>query len=137
MRSLTLARPSGLRASSTKYDELRAWASTEHRAAVIDVRPEHHVAYNVSKAGVAHLSRMLASEWAESGVRVNAVGPGFVATEMLTEDRSLRQFWKAQIPLERFLEPYEIANAIAFLATDAASAITGNHILADGGVTIR
>jgi NAD(P)-dependent dehydrogenase (short-subunit alcohol dehydrogenase family) len=106
-------------------------------AAVIDVRPEHHVAYNVSKAGVAHLSRMLASEWAESGVRVNAVGPGFVATEMLTEDRSLRQFWKAQIPLERFLEPYEIANAIAFLATDAASAITGNHILADGGVTIR
>jgi NAD(P)-dependent dehydrogenase (short-subunit alcohol dehydrogenase family) len=106
-------------------------------AALIDVRPERHIAYNVSKAGVAHFSRMLASEWGDRGVRVNAVAPGFSATEMLTSDQSLRDSWISQVPLGRFLQPYEIANAVAFLVSDAASAITGALLLADGGVTTR
>ena len=106
-------------------------------AAVVDVRPQNHVAYSVSKAGVAHMSRVLASEWAHRGVRVNAVAPGIVATDMpLGAGVKMHKIWKTQIPTGQFLQPYEIANVIAFLVSDASSAITGHLIMADGGVTI-
>ncbi len=106
-------------------------------AAVVDVRPQKHIAYSVSKAGVAHLSRVLASEWARSGVRVNAIAPGFVMTEMpLGAGMEMHDIWRTFVPAERFLHPYEVANVIAFLASDASSAITGQIIMADGGITI-
>jgi len=106
-------------------------------AAIIDVHPQDHVGYSVSKAGVAHLSKVLGSEWADTGVRVNAIGPGFVATDMpLAAGIEMLEIWKTQIPMNRFLQPYEVANTIAFLVSDAASAITGQLIIADGGVTI-
>jgi NAD(P)-dependent dehydrogenase (short-subunit alcohol dehydrogenase family) len=106
-------------------------------AAVIDVHPQDHVGYSVSKAGVAHLSKVLGSEWANTGVRVNAIGPGFVATDMpLAAGAEMLAIWKTQIPMNRFMQPYEVANVIAFLVSDAASAITGQLIIADGGVTI-
>jgi NAD(P)-dependent dehydrogenase (short-subunit alcohol dehydrogenase family) len=106
-------------------------------AAIIDVHPQDHVGYSVSKAGVAHLSKVLGSEWANTGVRVNAIGPGFVATDMpLGAGIEMLDIWKTQIPMGRFLQPYEIANVIAFLVSDAASSITGQLIIADGGVTI-
>jgi NAD(P)-dependent dehydrogenase (short-subunit alcohol dehydrogenase family) len=106
-------------------------------AAVVDVRPQKHVAYSVSKAGVAHLSRVLASEWAQSGVRVNAIAPGFVMTDMpLGAGMEMHDIWRTHVPTGRFLHPYEIANVIAFLASDASSAITGQLIMADGGITI-
>ena len=106
-------------------------------AAIIDVHPQDHVAYSVSKAGVAHLSKVLGSEWANTGVRVNAIAPGFVATDMpLGAGIEMLEIWKDQIPMNRFLQPYEIANVIAFLVSDAASSITGQLIVADGGVTI-
>jgi NAD(P)-dependent dehydrogenase (short-subunit alcohol dehydrogenase family) len=83
------------------------------------------------------MSRVMASEWAEDGVRVNAIAPGFVATDMpLGAGKHMHKFWKTQIPTGRFQQPYEIANTIAFLASDASSAITGHLIMADGGVTI-
>ena len=106
-------------------------------AAVVDVRPQKHIAYSVSKAGVAHLSRVLASEWARSGVRVNAIAPGFVMTDMpLGAGMEMHDIWRKFVPAERFLHPYEVANVIAFLASDASSAITGQLIMADGGITI-
>jgi NAD(P)-dependent dehydrogenase (short-subunit alcohol dehydrogenase family) len=106
-------------------------------AAVVDVRPQKHIAYSVSKAGVAHLSKVLASEWARSGVRVNAIAPGFVMTDMpLGAGMEMHDIWRKFVPAERFLHPYEVANVIAFLASDASSAITGQLIMADGGITI-
>ncbi len=106
-------------------------------AAIIDVHPQDHVGYSVSKAGVAHLSKVLGSEWANTGVRVNAIGPGFVATDMpLAAGIEMLEIWKTQIPMNRFMQPYEVANVIAFLVSDAASSITGQLIVADGGVTI-
>jgi NAD(P)-dependent dehydrogenase (short-subunit alcohol dehydrogenase family) len=106
-------------------------------AAIIDVHPQDHVGYSVSKAGVAHLSKVLGSEWADTGVRVNAIAPGFVATDMpLGAGIEMLEIWKKDIPMNRFLQPYEIANVIAFLASDASSSITGQLIIADGGVTI-
>jgi len=106
-------------------------------AAIIDVHPQDHVGYSVSKAGVAQMSKVMGSEWANTGVRVNAIGPGFVATDMpLLAGIEMLDIWKTQIPMNRFLQPYEIANVIAFLVSDAASSITGQLIIADGGVTI-
>jgi NAD(P)-dependent dehydrogenase (short-subunit alcohol dehydrogenase family) len=106
-------------------------------AAIIDVHPQDHIGYSVSKAGVAHMSKVLGSEWADTGVRVNAIGPGFVATDMpLAAGLEMLEIWKKDIPMNRFLQPYEIANVIAFLASDASSPITGQLIIADGGVTI-
>jgi NAD(P)-dependent dehydrogenase (short-subunit alcohol dehydrogenase family) len=83
------------------------------------------------------MSKVLGSEWANTGVRVNAIGPGFVATDMpLAAGIEMLEIWKSQTPMFRFLQPYEIANVIAFLVSDAASPITGQLIIADGGVTI-
>jgi NAD(P)-dependent dehydrogenase (short-subunit alcohol dehydrogenase family) len=106
-------------------------------AGIIDVHPQDHVGYSVSKAGVAHLSKVLGSEWANTGVRVNAIAPGFVATDMpLGAGIEMLEIWRKQTPMNRFLQPFEIANVIAFLVSDAASSITGQLVVADGGVTI-
>jgi NAD(P)-dependent dehydrogenase (short-subunit alcohol dehydrogenase family) len=106
-------------------------------AGIIDVHPQDHVGYSVSKADVAHLSKVLGSEWANTGVRVNAIAPGFVATDMpLGAGIEMLEIWRTQIPMNRFLQPFEIANVIAFLVSDAASSITGQLVVADGGVTI-
>jgi NAD(P)-dependent dehydrogenase (short-subunit alcohol dehydrogenase family) len=108
-------------------------------AGVVDVRPQSHVAYSVSKAGVAHLARVLASEWAPHGVRVNAVGPGYVATDMpLAAGRNggLMEAWMSNVPIGRMSEPEEISSVVLFLASDAASSVTGHLLMADGGYTV-
>jgi NAD(P)-dependent dehydrogenase (short-subunit alcohol dehydrogenase family) len=106
-------------------------------AGVKYVRPEHHVGYDVAKAGVAHMCRVLGCEWAPSGVRVNAVGPGYTDTEMLAEVGRTRpevmQRWIDDIPMRRLLKREEIASSIAFLLSDAASGITGQLIMVDAG----
>lgn len=88
-------------------------------AGVKAVRPEKHVGYDVAKAGVAHMARVLGVEWARRGVRVNAVGPGYTDTEMLAAVGSaqpdvLRQ-WIEDMPIGRLLRRDEIAAAVAFL----------------------
>jgi NAD(P)-dependent dehydrogenase (short-subunit alcohol dehydrogenase family) len=105
-------------------------------AGIIDVRPQRHLAYSVTKAGVAQMSRCLATEWAAHDIRVNAIAPGYVATEMpLAAGEELVDGWMKMVPIGRFIEPDEIADVVAFLASPASSSITGHVLIADGGYT--
>lgn len=94
-------------------------------------------AYGASKAGLTHLTRTLAREWAWRGVRVNAVSPGYVETEltgaMLAVER-LREAVVAETPLGRVATVEEIVPAVLFLVSDEASYITGAELLVDGGM---
>ena len=93
--------------------------------------------YNISKAGVVNLTKGLARELASYNIRVNAIAPGLVRTDMMTEwARSDPEHFKqdeAGIPLGRIAEPGEIASVALFLASEASSYITGTTIVVDGG----
>ncbi len=95
-------------------------------------------AYSASKGGTEALTRTLALEWADRGVRVNSVAPGYFATEM-TEGLRGHERWRAtllgRIPLQRFGEPDELVPAVLYLEADAAPYITGSTISVDGGWT--
>jgi len=96
-------------------------------------------AYGMSKASGHHLVRNLAAEWGPKNVRVNAIAPGLVKTEFaraLWEDEKRRDERIAATPLRRLGEPRDIGGIAVFLASDAAAFITGQCIVADGGVTI-
>lgn len=94
-------------------------------------------AYSAAKAGIAAMTRSLACEWARDGIRVNAVAPGYVATELVeTLERNGQmnlQSIERRTPMGRLARPDEIARAIGFLASDAASYITGTTLSVDGG----
>ena len=95
-------------------------------------------AYSASKGAVAALTRSLAIDWAAAGVRVNAVAPGFTATPMIEgflANTRLKAALERRIPLGRVLDPEEIAYAAVFLASPAASAVTGVVLPVDGGWT--
>jgi NAD(P)-dependent dehydrogenase (short-subunit alcohol dehydrogenase family) len=93
--------------------------------------------YNVSKGGINQLTRVMALSLADKGIRVNAVAPGTIATELAAKAVLTSEEAKARImsrtPLRRLGEPAEIANTVAFLASDAASYITGEIMVVDGG----
>jgi 3-oxoacyl-[acyl-carrier protein] reductase len=93
--------------------------------------------YSASKAGVIGLTRTVARELAGRGITVNAVAPGFIATEMTAGlgEEVLAEVRK-QTPLARLGEPQDIADAVLFLASDAASFITGHVLTVDGGLSI-
>lgn len=94
-------------------------------------------AYCCAKAGVAMLTKVLAIEWAEKGIRVNAVGPAYVATEMTQRNIEAGNVNEAQIkrriPLGRLAQPADVADAVAFLLSEKASFITGHSLYVDGG----
>jgi NAD(P)-dependent dehydrogenase (short-subunit alcohol dehydrogenase family) len=103
---------------------------------IIVNRPQWQPAYNASKAAVHHLTKSLAVEWAPYGIRVNAVAPGYVKTDMAPVDRpEFQRYWVEDTPQQRFALPEEIAPSVVFLASDAAAFITGSVLVADGGYT--
>ena len=100
-------------------------------------RPQWHSPYAVSKAAVHHLTKSLAAEWANKGVRVNAIAPGYVKTEIAsTEYEDYRHYWKDEVPMQRYATPDEIAPTALLLASDAGSFITGSIFVVDGGYTL-
>ena len=99
-------------------------------------RPQGQSHYNASKAAVHHLTKSLAAEWAPRGVRVNAVAPTYIATPINAfADRNSEMYrrWIDGTPMGRLGEPEEVASVVLFLASDAASLMTGSIVLVDGG----
>lgn len=98
------------------------------------------LAYSVAKAGIESMTRVLAVEWAPDKIRVNSVAPGWTRTS-IWEDAAKRgivneEKLTAAVPLQRLAEPFEIASAVLFLSSSAASYVTGQTLVVDGGVTI-
>jgi NAD(P)-dependent dehydrogenase (short-subunit alcohol dehydrogenase family) len=101
----------------------------------------HRASYCAAKAGIEGLTRSLAVEWATAGIRVNAVAPGYIETELVSAalERGLvkRSDIEGRTPLGRLGRPNEVAEVISFLLSPAASYITGDTIHVDGGFTIN
>ena len=99
-------------------------------------RPQGQSHYNASKAAVHHLTRSLAAEWGPRGVRVNAVAPTYIATPInafADRESDMYRRWIDGTPMGRLGEPEEVASVALFLASDAASLMTGSIVLVDGG----
>jgi NAD(P)-dependent dehydrogenase (short-subunit alcohol dehydrogenase family) len=102
-------------------------------------KPQPQAFYNASKAAVHQLTKSLAAEWGKRGVRVNAVAPTYIDTPLtafgIKEHPEMYATWLEMTPLGRVGRPDEIASVVHFLASDAASLLTGSIVLADGGYT--
>jgi sorbose reductase len=98
--------------------------------------PQPQVAYNVSKAGVAHMARNLGAEWAISGVRVNVVSPGYLDTVLNAGDslEGVREVWAGRCPMGRMGDVEEVVGAVVMLCSQRAGRyITGSEVVVDGG----
>ena len=126
----------------------RACRDGGHGGAIVNVSsmsgrvvnvPQHQTSYNASKAAVDQLTKSLAVEWAELGVRVNAVAPGYFLSDMtrqFTESNpELAERWREMIPAGRMGEPSDLDGLVAFLCSDASSYIVGQSIVIDGAYT--
>lgn len=114
--------------------------NTGSMSAEIINRPEE-VSYSTSKAGVHLMTKGLAATWAKYNIRVNAIAPGYIATEMslptMREDPEwVKTYWTDWTPQNRVAPPEELAGLVVFLASDASSYMTGSCLIIDGGFTL-
>jgi NAD(P)-dependent dehydrogenase (short-subunit alcohol dehydrogenase family) len=95
--------------------------------------------YGISKAGIAHMTRMLAIEWAEHGIRVNTLAPGTIETPsraaFFAADPAFRATLINRIPQHRFGTPDDVARAVCYLVSPQAAYVTGQTLVLDGGLT--
>jgi 3-oxoacyl-[acyl-carrier protein] reductase len=130
----------------TCREAVRRWLKTGHTGRIVNVSSQAafhgsttgHAHYAASKAGLVTFTISLAREVAPHGIRVNAVAPGMMATEMARDAlmRNESQYLK-RIPLGRIADPAEIADVIVFLASDRASYMTGATVSVTGGMLMR
>jgi NAD(P)-dependent dehydrogenase (short-subunit alcohol dehydrogenase family) len=126
----------------------RACRDHGHPGAIVNVSsmsgrvvnvPQHQTSYNASKAAVDQLTKSLAVEWAELGVRVNAVAPGYFLSDMtrqFTESNpELAERWREMIPAGRMGEPQDLDGLVVYLCSDASAYIVGQSIVIDGAYT--
>lgn len=103
--------------------------------------PQKQASYNVTKAGVSMLTKSLAVEWADRGVRVNAIAPGYMRTELVDEvlanNPEMEDTWIENTPMGRLGQPKELRELVVYLASDASSYMTGTTVVMDGGYTSR
>lgn len=122
----------------------RRWIAAGQSGAIVSVASTHGLVglaqsstYGISKAGISHMTRMLAIEWAEHGIRVNAIAPASTVTPTRKNlsDPDKREFFVARIPMRRLGTPEDMAEGIAYLASDKAGFVTGQTLAIDGGLT--
>ena len=97
-----------------------------------------NAAYHASKAGIILFTKSVALEWIRHNINVNAVGPGFVDTDLVDRfiQKGNRETSLKGIPIRRFADPKEIAHLVVFLASDLAGYMVGEHVIIDGGLTV-
>lgn len=113
--------------------------NTASIAAHVTLVPQPQVGYNASKGGVLLLTRSLACDWAQYGVRINSISPGYIATDMTgsNEQKQWVPVWEDCTPMGRLGRAEELVGAALYLASDASSYTTGTDIAVDGGYTAR
>lgn len=109
--------------------------NTASMSAHIVNRPQKQVGYNTSKAGVVHLTRSLAAEWADRGVRVNSISPGYTETPLVASVAHLIPGWLKDVPLGRMGQVSDLQGAVVYLAAEASDYVTGHDLIVDGGYT--
>jgi NAD(P)-dependent dehydrogenase (short-subunit alcohol dehydrogenase family) len=106
---------------------------------ISNILPRHNVPYCVSKAGVTHLTRGMASDWAPYKIRVNAIAPGYMLTAQTAQSRQYPEIVErltANTPMKRYGQEDEIKGTVVYLASEASSFMTGAVVVLDGGTTI-
>ncbi|MBS1254161.1 MAG: 3-oxoacyl-[acyl-carrier-protein] reductase FabG [Anaerolineales bacterium] len=104
--------------------------------------PQNQAAYNTSKAGVIHLTRSLAAEWAPRGVRVNSISPGYTRTKLVNdllatpEGQEVMPTWLGMTPAGRMAEVIDLQGAVVYLASEVSDFMTGHDMVIDGGYCV-
>jgi NAD(P)-dependent dehydrogenase (short-subunit alcohol dehydrogenase family) len=104
-------------------------------------RPQNQAHYNASKAGVIHLTRSFAAEWAARGVRVNSISPGYTRTKLVDDlletpvGKEFEPQWMALTPSHHWVQVTDLQGAVVYLASEASDSVTGSDIIVDGGYT--
>lgn len=104
--------------------------------------PQNQTPYNVSKAGVLHMTRSLAGEWARYGIRVNSISPGYTRTKLVDdllatpEGKKMKDSWLPLTPMGRMAEVSDLQGAVVYLASEASDFMTGSDLIIDGGYCV-